>query len=52
MNAPQNAAYSNLVEAWSRRQDLRTAGTDVPHLGAARIELEDARQEMFRSLRR
>ena len=50
MTAQQNAAFAELLEAWNRREDVRSSGADVRDLGAARVALEDARWKMFRIL--
>jgi hypothetical protein len=51
MTAQQNHAYAKLVAAWKRREDLRSAGAEVHELGAARIALDEARNDMSRTLR-
>lgn len=48
MTAQQNAAYSTLVQAWKRRDDLRHAHAEIHHLAEARRQLDSARFEMAR----
>jgi hypothetical protein len=48
MTAQQNIAYSTLVQAWKRRDDLRHSHADIRDLAAARRQLDGARIEMAR----
>lgn len=48
MTAQQNAAYSKLVQAWKRRDDLRHSHADIRDLADARRQLDSARVEMAR----
>jgi hypothetical protein len=50
MTAQQHHAYAKLVAAWKRREDLRSAGAEVHELGAARIALDEARNDMSKTL--
>ena len=49
MNALQNHAFGQLLAAWNRREQARSAG-DLRHLGDARIELDRARADMRSAL--
>ena len=48
MTAIQNAAYSKLVQAWKRRDDLRHSHAEIRDLADARRQLDTARIEMAR----
>jgi hypothetical protein len=50
MTAQQHHAYAKLVAAWKRREDLRSVGAEVHELGAARIALDEARNDMSKTL--
>jgi hypothetical protein len=45
MNGLQNVAFGNLLAAWVRRDDARRS-RDLPRLADARLELDDARNQM------
>jgi len=49
MTAHQNFAFQQLLSAWRRRDDARTAG-NLPELAKARIALDSARNDMHASL--
>jgi len=49
MTAQQNAAYSTLLQAWKRRDDLRYAPSQICDLAEARRQLDNARVEMARA---
>lgn len=49
MNALQNSAFSQLLTAWRRHDDARRSG-ELPHLAAARIELDRRRADMRSTL--
>jgi hypothetical protein len=46
MTAQQNQAFSKLVQAWKRREEVRSRGIDLAALVEARRELDVARLEM------
>ena len=48
MTAQQNAAYTTLVQAWKRRDDLRHSHAEIRDLAEARRHLDNARVEMAR----
>jgi hypothetical protein len=49
MTTHQNFAFQQLLSAWRRRDDARTAG-NLPELAKARVALDSARNDMHASL--
>ncbi len=49
MTAHQNSTFQQLLAAWRRRDDARTAGS-LPELAAARVALDTARNDMHTTL--
>lgn len=52
MTIQQNRAFTELLQTWSRHQDLRDAGAPIADLAASRAVLDDARLQAVRAVRR
>ncbi len=48
MTNQQNHAFTDLLQTWSRHQDLRVAGAPIAELAASRATLDSVRLQAIR----
>ncbi|MFT7474925.1 MAG: hypothetical protein ACI81L_001857 [Verrucomicrobiales bacterium] len=46
MSTAQKSAFSTLLDAWRRHQQLRSSGPDIAELTNSRLRLDEARLRM------